>query len=204
MSSSNLFLSFTILASSFWGSWHCVAMCSPVASLMAHKNSLRGYQLGRGFGYTLMGSASGWIGSLFLAHEIYNIRLYTGVLFALILFLMGLQAIRQKKWTIPHGSWINRFYRPQTPGLVLGLLSVFLPCGWLYTYIFAAMATQSAYSGALVMSLFWLGGLPALSSISLFMKRSIQVAPGKKQRVAGFVLIFASLYSIASFYFMHH
>lgn len=203
MTSSTLFLSLTILASSFWGSWHCAAMCSPVASLMAHKKSLGSYHLGRGLSYTLMGALSGSVGSLFLSHEIIRIRFYSGLVFALILFVMGVQVFRQKQFSIPHSPWLKYFYNPQSSGLVLGLLSIFLPCGWLYTYIFSSMATQSAYGGALVMLLFWMGGLPALSSVSLFMKRSIHLAPNSKQKIAGFVLVFASLYSLASFYFMH-
>lgn len=202
MTTQNLFLSFAILASSFWGSWHCAAMCSPIASLMAKKNSLWSYHLGRGFSYTVLGALGGYLGSFFLQNDFYYVRIVSGALFAIILFFMGVQMLRGKKITPFKLTWLHSYYTKQAPGFVLGLLSIFLPCGWLYNYVLAATATQSPASGALVMSLFWLGGLPSLSAISLFMKKTIQMSPLKKQKLAGFVLVFASLYSVMSFYFL--
>lgn len=203
MNSSTLVLSLTILVSSFLGSWHCAAMCSPIASLMAHKRSLWSYHLGRGLSYILCGAFGGYIGSVFFTHELLRVRIYSGILFALILFFMGIHIFRGKKLNLPHWRWIKFIYHPQTPGFIIGLLSVFLPCGWLYSYIFASIATQSVRGGILVMSLFWIGGLPALSSVSIIMQKSIQLAPSKKQTIAGVILIFASLYSLTSFYFLH-
>lgn len=203
MNSSTLILSLTILVSSFWGSWHCAAMCSPVASLMAHKRSLWSYHLGRGLSYISFGAFGGYMGSIFFAHEILSLRFYSGILFAMILFFMGIQIFRGKKMVLPHWRWMQFIYRPQTPGFIIGLLSVFLPCGWLYSYILASMATQSVRGGMWIMTLFWLGGLPALSSIPIILQKSINLAPVRKQSIAGALLIFASLYSLTSFYFMH-
>lgn len=50
-------------------------------------------------------------------------------------------------------------------GLVVGLLTAFLPCGWLYLFALVAAGTASMTQGMLVMAAFWLGTLPALTAV---------------------------------------
>ncbi len=50
-------------------------------------------------------------------------------------------------------------------GLVTGLLTALLPCGWLYLFALLAAGTGSALAGGLVMSAFWLGSVPALVAL---------------------------------------
>ncbi|MEK6554958.1 MAG: sulfite exporter TauE/SafE family protein, partial [Bdellovibrionota bacterium] len=178
---STLLLCMAILSSSFWGSWHCAAMCSPTASLMTKKKSLWSYNLGRGLSYIFLGTLGGLIGSFFLDHQFYLIRIFSGVLFALILVFMGLNIIiKNKPFTLPRILGLRHFATLDRPGIYLGLLTAFLPCGWLYSYVLAAVATRSAVTGGLVMGIFWLGTLPALSAISLYMKRAIRLTPRHK------------------------
>lgn len=203
MNSQMLFVGFAVISASFLGSWHCAAMCSPVASLMAQKRSLWSYHLGRCISYVFLGAIGGYLGSFFLTNDLYRVRLYSGIVFAAILIFLGIQTFLGKNLKLYSSlKWFHSFYTPQKAGISLGLLSVFLPCGWLYSYILASAATQSPYGGAAFMFLFWLGGLPALSSISLFMGKSIAIAPKKKQLLASAVLVLAGLYSLLSFYFM--
>jgi uncharacterized protein len=202
MSTESLFAIFAVLLSSFWGSWHCAAMCGPIASLAAHRNSLWHYHLGKGLTYTLLGALSGYLGSFLLSNDFYLIRTIAGFVFAGILVFMGIQSFRGiQNFRPAQFSWIHSRYTRKTPGFVLGALSIFLPCGWLYTYIFASAATRSSWSGALLMLLFWMAGIPALSAISIYMKKSIQVAPRKKQLIAGLVLTIAGIYSLTSFFY---
>jgi sulfite exporter TauE/SafE len=204
MTTSFLVGGLAVLASSFWGSLHCATMCGPVASLMAQRRSSFGYHIGRGLSYILVGAIGGFAGSFFLASDLHNLRVISGIIFAVILILIGTQVFLGKRGVLsPKIKWLHSFYRPQLPGFVLGALSIFLPCGWLYSFILGAAATQSAFHGGILMALFWLGGLPALSSVSLVVNKSIQLAPEKKQRLAGAVLIVAGLYSLGSFYFQH-
>ncbi|MNL30529.1 hypothetical protein D3C87_1522690 [compost metagenome] len=83
------------------------------------------------------------------------------------------------------------------------MMTAFLPCGWLYTYVMAAVATRSPWAGLLVMSLFWLGGLPALSALPTMLKGGLAKAGLRQQKIGGAILVFAGLYSIASFFFLH-
>jgi hypothetical protein len=54
-----------------------------------------------------------------------------------------------------------------------------------------------------MMFLFWLGSLPALSTIPQFISATIKRSSPAQQKVAGFILIAASIYSLGSFMFMH-
>jgi sulfite exporter TauE/SafE len=56
---------------------------------------------------------------------------------------------------------------PVTRALVIGLLSILLPCGWLYFFVIASAATGGPLTGALAMSAFWLGTVPALAAIGI-------------------------------------
>jgi sulfite exporter TauE/SafE len=200
MSTETLMLALAILSSSFFGSWHCAVMCGPIASLMAHRKSLLSYHLGRGMSYIALGALGGLVGSFFLNNSFRSVRIFSAFFFATLLIGMGIQISRGKKSSFTLSRWIHSLYRPGFPGFTLGLISVFLPCGWLYSYVLAAAATHSALSGAVVMSLFWLGGLPSLSALSLWLRQSIQMVPRQKQITAGLILVFAGLYSLMSFY----
>ncbi len=47
-------------------------------------------------------------------------------------------------------------------GLATGLLTAFLPCGWLYLFALVAAGTGSLTMGPMVMLAFWVGTVPAL------------------------------------------
>jgi len=78
-----------------------------------------------------------------------------------------------------------------------------LPCGWLWTFVVSAAATRSAYAGALVMFIFWCSTVPALTTAQIVIKKMIEKAPLKTQQISSIVLLFASLYSLATFWFLH-
>lgn len=81
----------------------------------------------------------------------------------------------------------------------MGLATVLLPCGWLYSFIVSALAARSAVAGAIVMTVFWASSLPALSVAQLLMKKLINKNDQQKQRISSFVLLIASLYSFLMF-----
>ena len=63
--------------------------------------------------------------------------------------------------------WVFRNFHDRAFGpFVVGSASVFLPCGWLYTFVLAAVATQNIWKGALVLIFFWLGTLPVMTAVS--------------------------------------
>jgi sulfite exporter TauE/SafE len=57
--------------------------------------------------------------------------------------------------------------RPLKRSVAIGLLSVFLPCGWLYMFAITAAGSGSALWGAGIMVAFWLGTVPVLASLGI-------------------------------------
>jgi sulfite exporter TauE/SafE len=204
-----------ILSSSFFGSWHCAAMCGPIATLMSTRNSLVAYHLGRMISYTLLGIVAGGLGQVFLNSDFILLRWVSSAVLALILISSGLNLIWPKFFSdkMALTPWSHKVlllikklqaFHIGRSGFVVGLLTALLPCGWLYTYVVAAMATKSPWAGALTLFLFWLGGLPSLSAVPFMVRKTVQAAGLRQQRIAGLVLVVAGIYSIASFMFLHH
>jgi sulfite exporter TauE/SafE len=46
-----------------------------------------------------------------------------------------------------------------------GLLTTWLPCGWLYLFVLVAAGTGGVVSALVVMAAFWVGTLPALTAL---------------------------------------
>jgi len=179
----------------FLGSWHCGVMCGPMACFLSSKKQLLNYQLGRFVSYTLAGAFAGFV-SQFLFRSQEWLRYVSVAIISILLIAMFLS--HNKALKTP--AWLNRIYfRNKESGFILGLLSFVLPCGWLYSFIVSAMASRSAWAGALVMAVFWLSTLPALSAAQLLLKKMIQRSDLQRQRIASFVLLIASLFSLANF-----
>ncbi|MFV8249795.1 sulfite exporter TauE/SafE family protein [Bdellovibrio bacteriovorus] len=211
---SSALLALGILSSSFFGSWHCAGMCGPVATLMSARKSLLSYHLGRLCAYVLLGVLAGSLGQFFLNSQFVTLRWISAILLALVLVGSGARLILPVSWQqrlsanrISHSilGVIKRLqaFHVGKSGFVVGLLTALLPCGWLYTYVTAAIATQSPWAGGLTLALFWLGGLPALSAVPMMIRQGLQQAGLRQQRIAGGVLIVAGLYSLGSFMLMH-
>lgn len=214
MTSSSALLALGIMSSSFFGSWHCAGMCGPIATLMSTRKSLWTYNFGRLVSYTLLGTVAGGLGQIFLTSDFVTVRWVSAITLAFLLTGSGLSLLfpnffvrKLEIWKWSHKildvtKKVQAFHIGQS-GFVVGLLTAFLPCGWLYTYVFAAIATHSPWAGALTMSLFWLGGLPTLSAIPFMIRKTVQSAGLRQQRIAGVVLIISGLYSLSSFMFLH-
>ena len=207
---SSLAVALGIVVSSFFGSWHCAGMCGPIASLMAQKKGLFSYHIGRLFSYSLLGALAGYLGQFFLNSEFISIRWFSSTLLAIILIFSGASLVWPQlklriKLNSPFFKLFNYFqtFHLSHSSFFVGILTSLLPCGWLYTYVIAAIATKSPLSGALTLFLFWLGGLPALSAVSLMVKKTVSAAGLRQQKIAGLILVLAGLYSVASFMFLH-
>ncbi len=212
--SSSLVLAFAILSSSFFGSWHCAGMCGPIATLMSTRKSLLSYHFGRLISYVGLGALAGSAGQFFLNSDFVALRWISAIFLAAVLLASGLNMLAPQffsNFLMSHAlsnkimSLIRRLqaFHVGHSGFVVGLLTALLPCGWLYTYVTAAVATKSPVSGAFTLFLFWLGGLPALSAVPMMVRGAISSAGLKQKRIAGAVLILAGLYSLASFMFFH-
>jgi sulfite exporter TauE/SafE len=107
-----------------------------------------------------------------------------------------------KKIVTPFYKWGTQFSKRS--GFLLGFFSGFLPCGWLYTFLIAGAATKNPLASALTLFLFWLGTLPALSALTLVMRKPLLESPVYARRVSGMILILAGLYALWSHIFLSH
>lgn len=184
------------------GALHCAGMCGPfvLGQVMATADAtpssgygewrrlsgaaLAPYHLGRATTYTLLGGIAGgatalfaattgfaWLSSLFLA------------IAALLLIAQaaGLAVGRTTPWSAALSRLAAPLSRTRHPAgrYGLGVLLGFLPCGLLYGALAAAAGTGSVAEGALAMSGFALGTVPALVAVGwggLIMRRRMRAA----------------------------
>jgi len=199
MDKSLLVLSSSIFTAGLIGSWHCGVMCGPMACFLAAKKQLKTYQLGRLISYTAAGASAGSVMGIFF--QSYSWLKYLSVIgLSFLLIFMAFNTHKQFKTPEIFGGFYKKF---QNSGFFLGFFSFLLPCGWLWTFVVSAAATRSAYAGALVMFIFWCSTVPALTTAQIVIKKMIEKAPLKTQQISSIVLLFASLYSLATFWFLH-
>lgn len=178
-----------VIAASLLGSLHCAAMCGGFAALCggARGTGARGvmgqiaYNGGRLVSYVALGAIAGALAGRFdaVGEALWGVqRLATWVLVA-ALVIMALRELgigrraalvgiddpdrRPGPLTRVRVRVGGLLRRPGAgPALAVGLLSAVLPCGWLWAFVAVAGTTADAFTGALVMAVFWVGTLPAL------------------------------------------
>lgn len=178
-----LALPLLVFLASLLGSMHCVGMCGGIVwALPAERSAHVAYHGGRLVGYLSLGALAGLVGEYLLAGAVWVSWLAAGMM-ALTFFYSGYRIWQGKSF---HLRLPKRFNEPLQAAMskslkgsqqhtylggAVGLLTVFLPCGWLYTYILGAVLTGSFWAGALFLFAFWLGTLPLLVLGSQIVKR---------------------------------
>lgn len=188
-------IALVVLTASLVGSAHCVGMCGPFAliagrsessSWLANLGQLSCYHVGRLLTYLLLGLAAGWTGSLvdlgggMLGWQRLAAWLTGGAMIAYGLFaLLRLSRVGSLHFQAVPGlsNLIQKGYRWSgkltgvSKALMIGLITAWLPCGWLYAFVLVALGTSSPLLGSGVMLTFWLGTLPLLSVFVLGIHR---------------------------------
>ena len=178
---------FSALIIGFLGSFHCVAMCGPIAlALSGGKENnwsyLAGrsvYNAGRIFTYGVLGLLAGLAGhTLLMAGFQKSISIAIGVL--MILSVAVLYYLPGHSGTSNVALIVNKFIknifssvlkqRSQAGLFVAGLANGVLPCGFVYLAMAGAAATQDPLNGAGYMVMFGLGTFPAMMAVSAFGK----------------------------------
>ncbi len=178
----------SVFAASFLGSLHCVGMCGGIVAFLSGGNSTKelkrislAYHGGRLLSYALLGALAGMLGqAIDLGGDSLGIgRLAMALAGGIMLAYGVLILLRQRGKSIPLPvprvlqktySWsfgqVQNLH-PNLRGVSLGLLTAFLPCGWLYLFAASAAATGDWMHGALTMVAFWAGSVPALAALGL-------------------------------------
>lgn len=200
----------SLLIGAVLGSWHCAAMCGPLTAAFYQKKSLWRFHLGKGVAYVSSGAIAGLLGARLLHSPSLPLKIVSASILALILALnlWPTEVLKKLEKRLPRWTQAPfRFVSRRRPGLfVMGLTSLLLPCGWMWTFITAAIATGSPWSGALVMSILWISTVPVLSAVHLYFRRALSqnsatptsLTVGRLRRWAPKLLSLAGFYALIS------
>lgn len=204
-----LLIPVTVLGISLMGSWHCAGMCGGLITIAApRKSSMIGYQIGRLLSYEILGIIFGLFGKYTL------LNMLNGIIPIFVSFILGLSfiGIGISHWRkTPHFSshLFSKIYSKlvgkslqnnSSPiiwnGFKVGFLSVFLPCGWLYSFILVAVLTQNPYYSALLLFFFWLGSVPTLSLAPIFIRKLLKPIYLRFPKVISLIFVMIGLFTI--------
>lgn len=213
----------TVFLASLTGSLHCAGMCGPFVAFYAGGDASHGarrafahvaYNGGRLASYAALGAIAGTLGAaLDVAGEtLAGIQRIAAIAAGTMIAGWGVVALlRIAGVRIPEASfvpgWLQKRVSAAMRGLMkrppivragaLGVLAVFLPCGWLYAFAVSAAGTGSAAWGALVMVVFWAGTLPVMVGVGV----GVQALAGPLRRHAplltALALIAVGLWAVA-------
>jgi sulfite exporter TauE/SafE len=211
----------TVFVASLVGSLHCVGMCGPFVAFYSGADASGGarrllshtaYSGGRLLTYAVFGFAAGAVGAaLDVAGSLAGFQRIAAILAGITMILWGILALLQLRGVkiFRHGTGNGRISRllrrgfslvsdkpPVIRAAVVGLLSGFLPCGWLWAFVVTAAGTGSALKGATVMVAFWAGTVPALLAVGL--GAQLVSAPLRRHvpAVTAILLVCLGLYAI--------
>jgi sulfite exporter TauE/SafE len=210
----------TVFGASLAGSLHCAGMCGTLVAFAVGTPDSPGrrridlhvlYHGGRLVTYTLIGVLCGLAGAaLNLGGAQIGLQRTAAILAGVLMVIVGIVALlRYSNVHIPHlrvPKTIESLLlsaqrgaaalRPAPRAATIGLLTGFLPCGWLYMFALTAAGTGSWLWGAAVMAAFWAGTVPILISVGF----SAQLLTGwlgkRAPLVTTVVLIGLGLYTI--------
>ncbi|MFN0250039.1 MAG: sulfite exporter TauE/SafE family protein [Kofleriaceae bacterium] len=168
----------TVFVTSLAGSLHCLAMCGPLVGLVG-EHSLRLsviHALGRLVTYAMFGAIAGLAGgAVNIAGSLGSVQHAATIIAGAIIVGLGARtiAIARGWWTprrgdapaFTRGLVRLRRRRPIARAWIAGALTGLVPCGWLWAFVVSAAGTGSALAGAALMSVFWLGTVPAMTGL---------------------------------------
>ncbi len=203
----------------FFGSAHCIGMCGGIAGLFAVKLEILSlsrrlrlallYNAGRLLGYAVLGFLAAGIGGT-LAGLIPAVAGPIRLLSGLVIILVGLRLAFD--WRLLDvlergGAVLWHRVAPSARGLLpvtsawqalaLGFLWGWLPCGLVYSALLIAATSGEALDGALVMTAFGLGTLPAMLLTGMGAAQ-LQALMARRwaRRGAGLIVIFMGVVTL--------
>lgn len=188
----------TALVLGLAGSFHCIAMCGPIAFVIPVDRTSKKrlffqtflYHFGRILSYSLMGLLFGLIGKgLYLAGFQQRLSILIGaIMIALVVIPISIfnkynfskplyKVISQVKQKL--GIYLKK--KSNKAIFSIGFFNGFLPCGLVYMALIGSVSTGNVTQGALYMALFGLGTIPMMTAallvgnfINLSLRKKIQ------------------------------
>lgn len=208
----------TALAIGFFGSFHCIGMCGPIALALPGSGGstfklITGrafYNTGRIVTYALMGLIFGLIGqSIAVAGFQKGLSVVLGVIIIASVLLKSsyFRAIKSKLGA--HTFYdhlkkqIGKLFKKRglSTLFTIGILNGLLPCGFVYIGLAGSLTMGTVLGGTVYMILFGLGTFPAMMAMSLApglfsieMRRRINKAVPVLAVIFGIYLIYRGLF----------
>lgn len=201
-----------VLLASLIGSGHCALMCGGLVVSAARsfwQNFF--YHAGRLLSYTLLGAVSGWLGGNMIYRLPPQFSEIIAWLIALSFVVLGVFGWKNNSWHLYYpgteilNQWLaglmKRLTDSKQPGRIyyaaaVGFLSVFLPCGWLYSFVLASVSVGSPWKSAAFMGVFWAGTLPALMISPVVLRGIFSFAQNYTPKISAMLLIAAGIIPI--------
>lgn len=197
------------------GSMHCIGMCGGFVAMYSLKKPMTQpslpyhvlYNLGRIATYSFLGGVLGYLGS-FAAYAGEHrgipgaVLLIAGIFMALmglnIAGVLGRKGLFEESGitgTSVFRSALHRILALDSVwgAFLLGLLLGFLPCGLLYPILMSAAASGGFASGMIIMAVFGLSTLPALTGLGFLVTRLQPHIKRTLYRVAAVFIILLGL-----------
>ena len=212
----------TVMMASLLGSVHCAGMCGPFCAVAVGGGSTAkheylphlAYHLGRLSTYSLLGAVAGAVGSLVdMASALAGLQPIALGLAGGIMVLLGLVELaklsrfrslvpvsytpRALTNLLRRGQRFAANRRGVPRALTIGLLTTFLPCGWLYAFVVVAAGSGSPTSGALIMAAFWAGTVPVLLSLGVGVRSLSALLGSRLPAVTAVALVAVGLVTLS-------
>lgn len=188
----------SVFVAALLGSVHCAGMCGGLACFVsggtrAGFGATVAYTGGRLGSYLVLGTLAGVAGAGFdRMGAIAGVARPAAIVAGFLMVVWGgasalaaagvrMPSLRASPRAASRLAAVMRSVRDRPAperGLVLGLLTPLLPCGWLYAFVATAAAAGTPFRGALVMAAFWAGTVPMMASLGL----GLQQAAGPLRR----------------------
>ncbi len=166
----------------FLGSFHCAAMCGPIALALPKKETnsfLTGkllYNFGRIIMYSILGAIMGFFGrSLSLVGFQKTISITSGVILILLagipLAFSHVKPFNQLFYKLANSLKLlfRKLFKSgsKLSMLAIGLANGILPCGFVYLALGASLAMGSIGGSSIYMALFGIGTVPMMMFLSI-------------------------------------
>lgn len=193
------------------GSLHCIGMCGAFATSCAQKKDhMVAYHFGKVTSYSLLGLLTGLLGASFSGLVTSpTFKIIPTILLGGFFIYLGIKSLffkNQKGIVLPENlqafveKRLGKAYRLPTGNFrsfSIGLLSAFLPCGLLYSTLFAFAALQNPLYGMVGMATFSLGTIPALTFAPHLILKIFQPLKQSWPKISSLALISLGLITIS-------
>lgn len=202
------------------GSAHCLGMCAGISGLFAVSSGIPTvrnelpfaltYNIGRVLSYALLGAIVAAIGSVIIRASpaiAGGVRVVSGVVIILVglrvaldlHFLNAIERMGATLWSSIAPAAKNLVPVTSLPrALGLGLIWGWLPCGLVYSVLLIAATSAESLRGAMIMTAFGLGTMPAMVLTGLGAAKLSQLMRRRGTRLGlGLLIVALGLLTIA-------